>query len=346
MSHASVSDFNVIPMRRRTPHFPPDYVDDDPTIELELTPEQMEMLSRAAEPGSGESESRAREPERRAAPYESWGTRPVPARPAAPVQSFVEQAPPLIPVGARPISIVPVVPAAPVARQPEPPRPASAPIHIPTAARAPAPARPVDDGPVPMPTTQASAVETPPPATTVLPAPTASPTVTAPAVTVTTFVAARASTPDPAVTSVRPASGAGGKARFSRAAIGVGIVAVCAVSAGIAWFARPTAATPSAPPVERVPEPVPAPPAVEPAATPAAPHSTEIKPVRFANPFDRGEVFEFPPGTSEAEARDAVADLLLKRARERLNPTSDASELPRPANSRAAGPRSRVARRD
>jgi hypothetical protein len=36
--------------------------------------------------------------------------------------------------------------------------------------------------------------------------------------------------------------------------------------------------------------------------------------VRFANPFDANEVFEFPAGTSQSQARDAVADVLLKRA--------------------------------
>jgi hypothetical protein len=41
------------------------------------------------------------------------------------------------------------------------------------------------------------------------------------------------------------------------------------------------------------------------------------EPVRFANPFDRSEVFEFPPGTTRDEARDAVAQLLIERARER-----------------------------
>lgn len=40
-------------------------------------------------------------------------------------------------------------------------------------------------------------------------------------------------------------------------------------------------------------------------------------PVRFANPFDANEVFEFPAGTSEAEARDAVAEILMERAMER-----------------------------
>jgi hypothetical protein len=39
--------------------------------------------------------------------------------------------------------------------------------------------------------------------------------------------------------------------------------------------------------------------------------------VRIKNPFDRHEVFEFPPGTSKAEAREAVAKLLMERAMER-----------------------------
>jgi hypothetical protein len=42
-------------------------------------------------------------------------------------------------------------------------------------------------------------------------------------------------------------------------------------------------------------------------------------PVRVQNPFDASEVFEFPPGTSAADARDAVADVLMKRAAERRN---------------------------
>lgn len=52
--------------------------------------------------------------------------------------------------------------------------------------------------------------------------------------------------------------------------------------------------------------------------TPALP-SANNAPVRFTNPFDATEVFEFPPGTSKSEARHAVADLLLKRARDRQN---------------------------
>jgi hypothetical protein len=40
----------------------------------------------------------------------------------------------------------------------------------------------------------------------------------------------------------------------------------------------------------------------------------DAPPVRIVNSFDKSEVFEFPPGTPEAEARAAVADLLRTRA--------------------------------
>jgi hypothetical protein len=53
-------------------------------------------------------------------------------------------------------------------------------------------------------------------------------------------------------------------------------------------------------------------------APPQAPVAVPApEPVRIRNPFDKGEVFEFPPGTSEQDARDAVAEALLQRARER-----------------------------
>jgi hypothetical protein len=40
-------------------------------------------------------------------------------------------------------------------------------------------------------------------------------------------------------------------------------------------------------------------------------------PVRIKNAFDPTEVFEFPHGTTESEAREAVGELLLSRARDR-----------------------------
>jgi hypothetical protein len=40
-------------------------------------------------------------------------------------------------------------------------------------------------------------------------------------------------------------------------------------------------------------------------------------PVRVVNPFDASETFEFPAGTSEADAREAVAGFLIERATRR-----------------------------
>lgn len=53
------------------------------------------------------------------------------------------------------------------------------------------------------------------------------------------------------------------------------------------------------------------------ARRPAAEQTAAPEPVRFVNPFDGSEVFEFPPGTSDADARDGVAELLMQRATER-----------------------------
>jgi hypothetical protein len=54
-------------------------------------------------------------------------------------------------------------------------------------------------------------------------------------------------------------------------------------------------------------------------AAPATPEPAGLQssPVRFKNPFDASEIFEFPPGTSAAEARESVAELLLQRAHDR-----------------------------
>ncbi|MFL6547068.1 MAG: hypothetical protein ACJ8OJ_00140 [Povalibacter sp.] len=43
----------------------------------------------------------------------------------------------------------------------------------------------------------------------------------------------------------------------------------------------------------------------------------ELPPVLVKNPFDESEVFALPAGTTKAEAREYVADVLLKRAAER-----------------------------
>jgi len=67
--------------------------------------------------------------------------------------------------------------------------------------------------------------------------------------------------------------------------------------------------------------PAPAP-AVAPAPVPAPVVQTaEVapppEPVVLVNPFDKTEKFTFPPGTSKADAREQMANLLLQRAVER-----------------------------
>ena len=57
---------------------------------------------------------------------------------------------------------------------------------------------------------------------------------------------------------------------------------------------------------------------------PTAP-SADSETMRITNPFDRTEAFEFPPGTSIAEARAAVAKLLAERAHDRLPLLAEAS---------------------
>jgi hypothetical protein len=63
-------------------------------------------------------------------------------------------------------------------------------------------------------------------------------------------------------------------------------------------------------------------------------------PVRFRNPFDASEVFEFPPGTSDDNARESVAAMLLQRARDR-QATQEAKNSQR---ARGAAARARMSR--
>jgi hypothetical protein len=72
---------------------------------------------------------------------------------------------------------------------------------------------------------------------------------------------------------------------------------------------------------------------------PPAPSTEPAEPVRFANPFDRKEVFEFPAGTSKADARNAVAELLYERAQERRDSARgivSGVSVRRPTNATAA----------
>jgi hypothetical protein len=81
---------------------------------------------------------------------------------------------------------------------------------------------------------------------------------------------------------------------------------------------------------------------VETPPTATLPAESPEPPVRFRNPFDASEVFEFPPGTSDDSARESVAAMLLQRARDR-QATHEAKNSQR-APGAAARDRIRVAR--
>jgi hypothetical protein len=102
----------------------------------------------------------------------------------------------------------------------------------------------------------------------------------------------------------------------------IGTTAIASVAlAGVGFFSRPSNHIEASPPPSHPPAPLPAPPPAQPGdrATLPGEEPAQPVPVKFTNPFDANEVFEFPPGTSETEARDAVASMLLERARERRN---------------------------
>ena len=131
--------------------------------------------------------------------------------------------------------------------------------------------------------------------------------------------------------SLGTASAARAPRKSRRFALGLGMAAaVAGLLGGLTYLAtaraphpvpivadsgsRPTVApeAPTSPPASALPAP--APPVS--ALAPASPVTPDV-PVRFKNPFDASEVFEFPAGTSRTEMRDAVAELLSQRARER-----------------------------
>jgi hypothetical protein len=94
-----------------------------------------------------------------------------------------------------------------------------------------------------------------------------------------------------------------------RTAIVLGIALVTVSIGTLGYLAR--ASVPAPAPITRTSFTIPTP-AIAPEPAPA-----ESPSIRFANPFDKAELFEFPAGTSKEAARDAVAEILLERAKER-----------------------------
>lgn len=94
----------------------------------------------------------------------------------------------------------------------------------------------------------------------------------------------------------------------SRMAFGVGAAVALAILTGLTLY-RPAISVPPALDMAMIPEP-------ETVSPPISPEPA-LPPVKFVNPFDHNEVFEFPAGTSRTEARRKVAELLMERAQGR-----------------------------
>ena len=136
-------------------------------------------------------------------------------------------------------------------------------------------------------------------------------------------IADRADAPDatpavaPAVASpTKPRTQSGGTTRFRFWPLAL-IAAVLGATVWLTWWMAAPHVAPHDPPELAVGPPAPARVVVAPDPPPPPPAGP---PVRVKNPFDAREVFEFPPGTTKAEARQAVADLLMQRALERRAP--------------------------
>ncbi|HEX3836354.1 MAG TPA: hypothetical protein VHW25_05260 [Steroidobacteraceae bacterium] len=96
------------------------------------------------------------------------------------------------------------------------------------------------------------------------------------------------------------------------------VVALVGIAAAFAWRPRlphrEVQQLPPSPAARSMPA------MVAPPAAPAMPAAPQAPPIRVKNPFDPKEVFEFPAGTSKADARQKVSELLLQRAIDRGGP--------------------------
>jgi hypothetical protein len=92
---------------------------------------------------------------------------------------------------------------------------------------------------------------------------------------------------------------------------------VCNVTFAVAVLGIAVASLPASDRRPPAPAVTSAAPLAEVALAGPAPAEPQGAAVRIKNVFDAREVFEFPHGTTEAEAREAVVELLLGRARDR-----------------------------
>lgn len=106
-----------------------------------------------------------------------------------------------------------------------------------------------------------------------------------------------------------------GRKALLKIALPAGLL-LAAVAAGGALYTRDAAKEAAQRVAVAAPAPAVIPDVVVEPASPTEPEPVP-EPLRYRNPFDKAEVFEFPAGTTKAEARDAVAQILLERATER-----------------------------
>jgi hypothetical protein len=118
--------------------------------------------------------------------------------------------------------------------------------------------------------------------------------------------------PDSAPQPLLEASPAARVRRWHQTPVAIAKVAGIVIAyAAFAWWSAAQFAAQPKPPVMALARPsvvIPAPASIAPSSQPT---------VQLANPFDASEVFEFPAGSSDADNRDKVAQILLQRARER-----------------------------
>jgi hypothetical protein len=100
--------------------------------------------------------------------------------------------------------------------------------------------------------------------------------------------------------------------RMGQVGLLVSIVLLAGLLGGIAYVSRSRER-----PIQLAEQVDPKPAPVVEERAPTVPSASDAV-VRIQNPFDRTEFFEFPAGTSAAQAREAVTKLLTDRARERL----------------------------
>ena len=296
---------------------------DEDTIEIVLSPEDMQSLSRAADEALAEAKAtRALAASLIASltPIEGLATTetrvapktPVPTRmPAATATGAPAATRSLGAIAAPPATKLPA--ASTVPPMTKPPAASTVPptIKPPAASTVPPTIKP--------PAATAMLAATQSPSATSAPPPTEIPSATRASATTQAPMAAESRTPKVNAAAHRAIP-------TLRVAGIIGVVAVTAVAlAGIAHHtkeaaaAEPVLASTAASSTHLI-TPVPTIQPPEAVATPdpvAAPNPTEPEPVRVKNPFDHSEVFEFPAGTSLKEARQSVAEILMQRAHQR-----------------------------